>query len=65
MKKVTSDLIYILHKKKPQISGLMYSESTTAVLHQIIIFINRDVILDLIEKQSYLVKLCTSEAETG
>ena len=63
LRKVSSDLIYILNKKKPPIPGLTYSEPTKEALQQIATLLNRNEILEADEKDSTQVSLRTSEGE--
>ena len=43
MKKVTSDLIYILNKHKPLIPGLIYNDPITVALEQLTTLLNRNI----------------------
>ena len=63
LRKVPSDLIYILNKKKPPIPGLTYSEPTKIALQQIATLLNRNEIPEAVEKDSTQVSLRTSEGE--
>lgn len=43
VKKVTSDLIYILNKHKPLIPGLIYNDPITVALEQLTTLLNRNI----------------------
>ena len=63
LRKISSDLIYILNKKKYPIPGLTYSEPTKEALQQIATLLNRNEIPEAVEKYSTQVSLRTFEGE--